>query len=79
MTTETMIMDDVYKHALSYIYNIAPDQTKTLDVVFDHTAPAGMLELSCHYGGHWEAGMHQPITVSAAPGSAVTFQDSVGE
>jgi plastocyanin len=30
-----------------------------------------MLELSCHYGGHWEAGMHQPIIVNAAPGSSV--------
>ena len=72
MTTETMIMDDVYKHSLSYIYNIAPGQTKTLDFVFDHTAPAGMLEFSCHYGGHWEAGMHQPITVNAAQGATVT-------
>jgi uncharacterized cupredoxin-like copper-binding protein/plastocyanin len=78
MMTETMIMDDVYKHALSYIYNIAPGQTKTLDFVFDHTAPAGMLELSCHYGGHWEAGMHQPIIVDAAPGSSVTSYPNSG-
>ena len=72
MTTETMIMDDVYKRSLSYIYNIAPGETKTLDFVFDHTAPSGVLEFSCHYGGHWEAGMHQPIVVNAAQGSSAT-------
>jgi plastocyanin len=72
MTTETMVMDDVYQHALAYIYNIAPGETKTLDFTFDHTAPAGMLEFSCHYGGHYEAGMHQPIVVNAAQGANVT-------
>jgi len=72
MSTETMIMDDVYKHSLSYIYNIAPGETKTLDFVFDHTASAGMLEFSCHYGGHWEAGMHQSIVVNAPQGASFT-------
>lgn len=67
-----MVMDDVYKHSLSYIYNIAPGETKTLDFVFDHTAPSGMLEFSCHYGGHWEAGMHQPIVVNAPAGATFT-------
>ena len=71
MTTETTVMDDVYKQSLSYIYNIAPGETKTLDFVFDHTAPAGVLEFSCHYGGHWEAGMHQAIVVNAAQGASV--------
>jgi uncharacterized cupredoxin-like copper-binding protein len=72
MTTETMVMDDVYKHALAYLYNIAPGQTRTLDFTFDHTAPAGMLEFSCHYGGHYEAGMHQAIVVTAPAGASVT-------
>ncbi len=71
MTTETMVMDDVYKHALAYLYNIAPGQTRTLDFTFDHTAPAGMLEFSCHYGGHYEAGMHQAIVVIAPAGASV--------
>ncbi len=78
MTTATMVMDDVYKHALSYIYNIAPNETKTLDFVFEHTAPAGMLEFSCHYGGHWEAGMHQPIIVNAPQGASVTSYPNNG-
>ncbi|MBX5455504.1 MAG: hypothetical protein IRZ31_01280 [Thermogemmatispora sp.] len=72
MNTETMVMDEVYQRALVYIYNIAPGESKTLDFTFDHTAPAGMLEFSCHYGGHYEAGMHQAIVVNAAPGSRVT-------
>lgn len=72
MSTETMVMDDVYKHALAYIYNIAPGETKTLDFTFDHTAPSGMLEFSCHYGGHWEAGMHQAIVVNAPAGASVS-------
>ncbi|QBD79486.1 hypothetical protein EPA93_27305 [Ktedonosporobacter rubrisoli] len=72
MNTETMVMDDVYKKALAFIYNIAPGETKTLDFTFNHTAPAGMLEFSCHYGGHWEAGMYQPIVVNAAQGASVS-------
>jgi uncharacterized cupredoxin-like copper-binding protein len=77
-STETMIMDDVYKHSLAYIYNIAPGQTKTLDFVFDHTAPKGMLEFSCHYGGHWEAGMHQAIVVNAQQGATVSAYPNNG-
>ncbi|GHO98588.1 hypothetical protein KSF_086360 [Reticulibacter mediterranei] len=72
MNTETMVMDDVYKDSLAYIYNIAPGETKTLDFTFDHTAPSGTLEFSCHYGGHWEAGMYQPIVVNAAAGASVS-------
>jgi len=72
MNTETMVMDDVYKDSLAYIYNIAPGETKALDFTFDHTAPSGTLEFSCHYGGHWEAGMYQPIVVNAAAGASVS-------
>lgn len=70
--TKLLTMDQVYQRSLGYIYNIAPNETKTLDFTFDHTAPAGMLEFSCHYGGHYETGMHQPITVKAASGATVT-------
>ncbi len=72
MQTMTMTMADVYSYALTNLYNIAPDETKTLPVTFHHTAPAGMLEFSCHYGGHYEAGMHQAIVVKAAPGASVS-------
>ncbi len=67
-----MTMDQVYKESLAFIYNIAPNETKTLDFTFDHTAPQGLLEFSCHYGGHWEAGMHQQILVNAAEGKSVS-------
>ena len=36
--------------------------TKTLDYTFTQ-APAGGLEFACHLPGHYEAGMHTPITV----------------
>jgi plastocyanin len=72
MKTMAMTMDQVYQQALTSLYNIAPNETKTLDFTFDHTAPAGMLEFSCHYGGHYEAGMHQAIVVNAAPGASVS-------
>ncbi len=72
METMTMTMADVYNHALINIYNIAPNETKTLNVIFDHTAPPGMLEFSCHYGGHYEAGMRQAIVVKATPGASVS-------
>jgi uncharacterized cupredoxin-like copper-binding protein len=70
MAPSTASLDTVYKQALVYIYNIGPDETKTLDYTFAHTAPAGMLEFACHYGGHYEAGMHQPIVVTAPAGQA---------
>ncbi len=72
METMTMAMADVYRQALINIYNIAPNQTRGLMVIFHHTAPPGMLEFSCHYGGHYEAGMHQAIVVKAAPGASVS-------
>jgi len=72
METMTLTMDEVYKRALIYLYNIAPNETKTLNFTFGHTAPHGMLEFSCHYGGHYEAGMHQDIVVNAASGASVS-------
>ncbi len=72
MQTATMTMADVYSYALINVYNIAPNQTRELSVIFHHTAPAGMLEFSCHYGGHYEAGMHQAIVIKAAPGASVS-------
>ena len=70
--TELLTMDQVYARALTYIYNIAPGQTKTLTYTFQHTAPSGMLEFACHYGGHYEAGMLDPIVVTAPTGQSVS-------
>jgi plastocyanin len=72
METKTMAIEDVYKHTLKYLYNIAPNETTALDFTFDHTAPPGMLEFSCRYSGHYEAGMHQAIVVNAAAGASVS-------
>ena len=68
----TMTPEDAYKQALTFASNIAPNETKSMYMLFDHTAPQGMLEFSCHYGGHYEAGMSQPIVVNAAPGASVS-------
>jgi uncharacterized cupredoxin-like copper-binding protein len=68
----TMTPEYVYMHTLAFAANIAPNQTKSAYMLFDHTAPSGMLEFSCHYGGHYEAGMHQAIVVKAAPGTSVS-------
>lgn len=67
-----MTPEDAYRQAQTFAYNIAPNETKPMYMFFDHTAPPGMLEFSCHYGGHYEAGMYQPIVVNAAPGASVS-------
>jgi uncharacterized cupredoxin-like copper-binding protein/plastocyanin len=72
MNTGLMVMDDVLAHAQAAILNIAPGQHKTLNVVFHHTAPAGMLELSDHYGGQYQAGMHEGIVVKEPQGGSFT-------
>jgi len=42
--------------------DLAAGATKTLDYTFTQ-APASGLEFACHLPGHYEAGMHTPITV----------------
>ena len=37
--------------------------TQTIDVTFDKPSTTGALEFACHVVGHYEAGMHLPITV----------------
>jgi uncharacterized cupredoxin-like copper-binding protein len=37
--------------------------TGTMDITFTEPAAAGTLEFACHVPGHYEAGMHAPITV----------------
>jgi uncharacterized cupredoxin-like copper-binding protein len=43
--------------------DLAAGATKTLDYTFTQAAPASGLEFACHLPGHYEAGMHTPITV----------------
>jgi uncharacterized cupredoxin-like copper-binding protein len=40
--------------------DLQPNQTVTRDFTFTQ---AGDLEFACHVKGHYEAGMHSPITV----------------
>ncbi len=39
---------------------------KTVTYTFTNPAAAGQLELGCHIVGHYDAGMHAPITVTPA-------------
>ena len=38
--------------------------TKSFDYTFTKAYPAGALELACHVAGHYDSGMHTPITVN---------------
>src|SRR5262249_20866929 len=70
--TQLQIMDEVYQQAIAFVYNIAPQATQTLDVTFQHTAPQGTLEMSDHYSGQYEAGMHLAMTINAPAGQTLT-------
>jgi plastocyanin/uncharacterized cupredoxin-like copper-binding protein len=71
-STDLQSMDLVYQQAISFVYNIAPQATETLDVTFHHIAPSGTLEMSCHYSGQYEAGMHAGIVIKAPAGQTLT-------
>jgi uncharacterized cupredoxin-like copper-binding protein len=57
--------DQVKKDALAGIPSaqLQPGKSATLDYTFTNAAPPGTLEFACHLPGHFEAGMHLPITV----------------
>jgi uncharacterized cupredoxin-like copper-binding protein len=65
-----MSMQDMDKMSMGMIESIAPNQTKTLNVIFPQMpmSMSGMdmqhLEFSCHLPGHYEAGMLLPITMT---------------
>lgn len=42
---------------------LTPGTTISFDYTFIEPAPTGNLEFACHVEGHYEAGMHLPITV----------------
>jgi uncharacterized cupredoxin-like copper-binding protein len=58
--------DQVKKEALAGLgtSDLTPNATKTFDYTFKDAAPAGTLEFACHLPGHYEGGMHVPITVN---------------
>jgi uncharacterized cupredoxin-like copper-binding protein len=42
---------------------VAVGATQSFDYTFKDASPAGKLEMACHLPGHYDAGMHTPITV----------------
>ncbi len=58
--------DQVKQMALVQIgqSDLAAGVTAILDYTFTQEYPQGMLELTCHLPGHYEAGMHVPIEVT---------------
>jgi uncharacterized cupredoxin-like copper-binding protein len=63
----TMSMDDMHKVALFHIdaEDLPAGATKTVIYTFPNAAPAGQLEFTCYVPGHYESGMHAPITVTS--------------
>jgi uncharacterized cupredoxin-like copper-binding protein len=60
-----MDMEEMDEMALAVIEedDLPPGATASVDVTFNEPAPPGTLEFACHTEGHYEAGMHLPITV----------------
>jgi uncharacterized cupredoxin-like copper-binding protein len=65
MEPGAMSMEEMDKMALGVIEedDLQPGATASVDVTFKEPAPPGTLEFACHTAGHYEAGMHLPITV----------------
>jgi uncharacterized cupredoxin-like copper-binding protein len=68
VATDSMTPDQVQALKGSGLDSIMADDlsagaTKTMDYTFTKAYPAGTLEFACHLPGHYEAGMHLPITV----------------
>ena len=63
-TMSSMPMEQLDTMALTHIHDsdLAPSATWTVDYTFTKQN-TGTLELACYLPGHYEAGMHQPITV----------------
>lgn len=57
--------DQLDSDALAHIEeaDLQPGQTASVDYTFLQAAPEGTLEFACHLAGHYEQGMHTPITV----------------
>lgn len=64
------MMSDAEMHMASLVH-VDADQlptgtAKTVTYIFTSPATAGQLEFGCHIAGHYDAGMHTPITVTQA-------------
>jgi len=68
VANKSMSPDQIQTMKTSSLAGISSDDlpagaTKTMDYTFTKAYPAGALEFACHIAGHYEAGMHLPITV----------------
>jgi uncharacterized cupredoxin-like copper-binding protein len=63
----TMEMEQMDKMAVGHIEedDLKPGATESVDVTFTKPYPSGTLELACHVGAHYQAGMRLPIVVEA--------------
>lgn len=66
MSGEGMDMEQMDEMALGMVEedDLVPGATKSFTVTFDAEDVGSQLELACHIVGHYEAGMHLPITVT---------------
>lgn len=60
-----MSMEEMDAMALGMVEadELTPGTTQTLEITFPDPAEAGTLEFACHEEGHYEQGMHLPISV----------------
>src|SRR6266436_5505024 len=63
LDVESMTMGEVHKVALLIIDDIAPGASQAVDDTFPASALRGHYEMSCHFRGHYMAGMKLSIKV----------------
>jgi len=65
METGTMPMTEMDEMAVAVVEedDLPAGASYEFDVTFDHAYDDGTLEFACHLAGHYEAGMHVPVTV----------------
>ncbi len=65
-TMDGMSMNDMDRMSLAGVGDIAPSQTKTLDLTMPASVAGSQLQFACHYPGHYQAGMSLNVTVAAS-------------
>lgn len=66
MAVGAMPMEKMHELALGVVDedDLPPGSTQEMTVTFDKAYPSGKLEFACHVPGHYDAGMHLPMTVT---------------
>lgn len=61
-----MSTEGAHEGALAVIdaKDMPPGATKTIDLTFSKPMSSSEIEFACHTPGHYESGMHLPITVT---------------